>query len=145
MGNYLMTCRNKNNLIDNKIHLINFNSNSISNSIHNANIFINFVNTYKNKNVILCGQGFRDFDKSLICDDNNYYFDENLGLVIYTNLDKYNFISTKFKNQGSFDTRVYGYFKNKITYKKYNFIVYNTEIISNYQNNYLCLCYVNLL
>ena len=117
------------------IHLINFNSNSLSNNIHNNNIFLNFVSCYKNKDIILCGQGFRDFDINQIKDDSNYFLNNELGLLIYTNLKRNKYISTTFKNQSEYDTRLYGFIKNKIIYKTYELVIYNTEIISNYQNN----------
>ena len=133
MGNLI--CKKKEKKSESLLHLINFNSNSLSNNIHNKNIFINFVNCYKNKDIILCGQGFRSFDLVEIKDNSNYFLNANLGLLIYTNLNSSKYISHEFKNQSKFDTRKYGYLKNKINYKLNEFVIYNTEIISNHQNN----------
>jgi len=134
MGNLIYKKKEKKQS-ESLLHLINFNSNSLSNNIHNNNIFINFVNCYKNKDVILCGQGFRNFDLVEIKDNSNYFLDAHLGLLIYTNLNTCKFISYVYKNQSKYDVRKYGFIKNKINYKSNQLVIYNTEIISNHQNN----------
>jgi hypothetical protein len=137
MGN-LFTYKKKS--INNKLNLINFNSCASSNSIHNKSIFLNFIESYKNKNIILCGQGFRDFDIEELNDDNNYYINNELGLLTYTNLPKKEYYSKKFNDQSKFDSRIYGFIKNKINYFGNQLVIYNTEIISNNLFNNLNLC-----
>ena len=132
MGNFLIKQKSKKKKF---INLINFNSNMLANNIHNDNIFDNFVNSYQDKDVILCGQGFRSFNEDKIKRDSRYFLDQKLGLLIYTNLETNSYISKIYENQSKYDKRLYGFIKNKINYKSYKFVIYNTEIINSLQND----------
>lgn len=118
------------------LHIVTFNYNMTTNSIYNKNILENFIKNFENKKSIICIQGCRNFINLPDINSYNNYYNNSLGLSIYTNLDivSKNFITFD-KNQYSIlNDRSYGFQILDINYKKYKFSIYNLELIPNIVN-----------
>lgn len=129
MGNIIKNKKKNNELI---IHLINYNSNLVSNSIYSNNILNNLILNYKNKNVIFCVQGLRE--EAQISDEiekENIIINNELGLLTYTNLQIYKNSYLLFNNKSKYNNLKYGFQKIYINSYNNKLNIYNVELIPN--------------
>jgi len=114
----------------NDLHIITYNYNN-SNLQYSKNILNNFINKYDDNDNIICIQGLRDIDLNL--DNKKYFFVNELGLLIITNLEivktQYSVFNTiEYDNINSYK---YGFQKLNLNYLNINFCIYNLELIPN--------------
>jgi len=110
----------------NKLHIVTFNATSnISN--YNDNIITNFINNFKDKNVIITLQGIDDINFDI---NFNKFYSSELKLAILTNLDIIASKEIKFsQNYHNINTNIYGFQMLETKFKKINLNIYNTELI----------------
>ena len=119
----------------NDLHIITYNYNN-SNLQYNKNILNNFINKYDDDDNIICVQGLRDIDLNL--DNKKYFFVNELGLLIITNLEivktQYSVFNTiEYDNINSYK---YGFQKLNLNYLNINFCIYNLELVPNSINEF---------
>jgi hypothetical protein len=109
------------------LHIITYNYNNNNSNLSN-NVLLNFINSFVNKDVIICIQ---DINRNFVNTKLNNFYSKNLKLLILTNL---NILK---KQDNIYDTNdynllnknLYGFQHLKVCYNNIKLNIYNTEII----------------
>ncbi len=109
------------------LHIVTYNYNNNNSNLSN-NVLLNFINNFVNKDVIFCIQDINlDFKNTKL----NYFYSENLKLLILTNLNilKKNDYIYDTNDYNLLNKNLYGFQHLKLCYNNIKLNIYNTEII----------------
>jgi hypothetical protein len=109
------------------LHIVTYNYNNNNSNLSN-NVLLNFINNFVNKDVIFCIQ---DINLDLKNTKLNYFYSENLKLLILTNLNilKKNDYIYDTNDYNLLNKNLYGFQHLKLCYNNIKLNIYNTEII----------------
>ena len=109
------------------LHIVTYNYNNNNSNLSN-NVLLNFINNFVNKDVIFCIQ---DINFKLKNTKLNYFYSENLKLLILTNLNilKKNDYIYDTNDYNLLNKNLYGFQHIKLCYNNIKLNIYNTEII----------------
>ena len=111
----------------NDLHIITYNYDN-NNSEYNKTILNNFINKYDDTDNIICIQGVRDIKLNL--DKKNFFYVDELGLLIITNLKILKTLYSVFNNEfNNINSYKYGFQKLNLKYLDVQFSIYNLELI----------------